>query len=76
MYGNTISISKIVNGISKTLNIANELIPLYQKTKTIIGNAKKVINAFSSITNNTNYKVNKKNTLMSNSNTSNPVFFL
>lgn len=35
-----LSLTKIIGGLSKTLQIANQVIPLYQKTKPIINNAK------------------------------------
>lgn len=37
-----LSFTKIIGGISKTLQIANQIIPLYQKTKPIIQNARNV----------------------------------
>ncbi len=39
-----LSISKVIGGISKTLNVANQIIPLYLEAKPMIKNAK---NAFS-----------------------------
>ena len=43
MYGtpllsNSLSFGKILGGLSKTLSIANQVIPLYQQAKPIIGN--------------------------------------
>ncbi len=35
-----LSLTKIIGGIAKTLQIANQVIPLYQKTKPMIQNAK------------------------------------
>ena len=35
-----LSLSKIIGGLSKTLQIANQVIPLYQKAKPIIKNAR------------------------------------
>lgn len=43
---NTFSIGKVVGGLSKTLNVANQLIPLYKEAKPMIQNAR---NAFSLI---------------------------
>lgn len=53
MYGsnlggitNNLSISKVIKGISKTLNIANQVIPLYQQVKPIINNASSILSVF------------------------------
>lgn len=37
----SLSFGKIIGGISKTLNIANQIIPLYLKAKPMITNANK-----------------------------------
>ncbi len=47
MFGTSIStksfsFSKILGGISKTLNVANQVIPLYQQAKPLINNAKNI----------------------------------
>ncbi|WP_413854827.1 hypothetical protein [Candidatus Ruminimicrobium bovinum] len=79
MYGtNTFSFSKILSGVSKTLNIANQLIPIYQQSKPLISNAKKVFNVikeFNNTTSNNTIIEPKKNTINSVSNNTNPVFF-
>ena len=79
MYGtNTFSFSKILGGISKSLNIANQLIPIYQQSKPLISNAKKVFNVikeFNNTTSNNTIIETKKNTINSVSNNTNPVFF-
>ena len=41
---NSLSLVKIIGGLSKTLNVANKLIPLYQEIKPYIGKANKLIN--------------------------------
>lgn len=41
---NPFSIGKIVGGLSKTLNVANQLIPLYKEAKPMIKNAKNAFN--------------------------------
>lgn len=38
-----LSLSKVIGGVSKTLNVANQIIPLYMQAKPMISNAK---NAF------------------------------
>lgn len=35
-----LSLTKIIGGLSKTLQIANQVIPLYQKAKPMISNAR------------------------------------
>ncbi len=39
-----LSLTKIIGGISKTLQIANQMIPLYQKAKPMIQNARGIMN--------------------------------
>ncbi len=39
-----LSLSKIIGGLNKTLNVVNQAIPLYQKLKPILGNAKDLLN--------------------------------
>ena len=39
-----LSLIKIIGGLSKTLQIANQIIPLYQKAKPAISNARGVLN--------------------------------
>lgn len=70
MYGsnlggitNNLSISKVIKGISKTLNIANQVIPLYQQVKPIINNASSILSVFKEFNSNDN-----KNTTSSSSN--------
>lgn len=48
MFGNsmipkTFSFTKILSGISKTLNVANQIIPLYNQAKPIISNARNIL---------------------------------
>ena len=38
-----LSLTKIIGGLSKTLQIANQVIPLYQKTKPLIHNARSIL---------------------------------
>ncbi len=40
---------KIIGGISKTLQIANQVIPLYQKAKPMIANARSIIGVVKSM---------------------------
>mgnify|MGYP004571975239 CR=1 FL=1 len=36
----SLNLPKVINGVSKTLSVANQLIPLYVKAKPLINNAK------------------------------------
>lgn len=40
---NSLTLPKIIGGISKTLQIANQIIPLYQKAKPLITNARSIM---------------------------------
>lgn len=39
----SLTLPKIIGGISKTLQIANQMIPLYQKAKPLITNARSIM---------------------------------
>ena len=41
---NNLSLLKIINGLSKTINIANQMLPLYTKIKPLINNASQTLN--------------------------------
>ena len=44
-YGSGLSFTKIISGISKTLNVANQVIPIYREAKPMINNAKTIFSA-------------------------------
>ena len=81
--GSGLTFSKIITGISKGLNIANQMIPLYQQAKPMISNAKKVMSIIkefknydtpkNNINNKNKTNITKKSQTIVNS--SNPVFF-
>ena len=48
-YNSGLSFTKILTGISKTLNVANQVIPLYQEAKPMINNAKNIFNVLKDI---------------------------
>lgn len=50
-----LSFTKIIGGISKTLQIANQVIPLYQKAKPMISNARSMMGILKEFTKN-NFK--------------------
>lgn len=43
---NGLSLGKIVGGLSKTLNIVNQALPLYKQIRPIISNAGSILNIF------------------------------
>lgn len=43
---NPLSFTKIISGISKSLNIVNQVIPLYKEVKPIISNASGILSVF------------------------------
>jgi Flp pilus assembly CpaE family ATPase len=45
----SLTLPKIISGISKTLQIANQIIPLYQKAKPAITNAQKILKAIKEV---------------------------
>lgn len=55
-----LSITKIIGGLSKTLQIANQVIPLYQKAKPMISNAKTLFGVVKEMGKNTNNNYNQK----------------
>lgn len=89
MFGNQMvprafSFTKILGGISKTLNVANQLIPLYNQAKPIISNARNILGVLKEF--NSKDSVSNKNIIESNdyqikkednsSNSNNPTFFI
>lgn len=86
MFGSNIVTSgltfgKVLNGISKTLSIANQVIPLYQQAKPMINNAKTIINVLKGIksTPTTTPKIKitqkEKEIKTTNINSNTPIFF-
>lgn len=84
-----LSLTKIIGGLSKTLQIANQVIPLYQKAKPMISNARNLFSivkemgkttkeetAKKRIEANTNSKTNSQNTTPKKETTTSPTFFL
>ncbi len=86
-YGSGLTLTKVLSGISKTLNVANQVIPIYREAKPMINNAKTIFSALkdigksgntsSNVSTNTSVVETKKDTnttVVSNRN--NPSFFL
>ena len=84
----SLNLPKVINGVSKTLSVANQLIPLYVKAKPLINKRNfKVAKEILSTTNTNNHALPNKvtktkekrsvNTITPpTKNTNNPVFFL
>lgn len=80
-----LTLGKAISGITKSLAIINQVLPLYQQAKPMINNAKSILGVLkglnqpsSSKTNNTNTIDQKKDTFVSknvSTNTNLPVFF-
>ena len=58
---NNLSLIKIINGLSKTINIANKMLPLYNQIKPIIINSSKALNNINIYTNTKTNKVTNDN---------------
>lgn len=68
MFGNPINsgltLGKVISGISKTLSVANQVIPLYREAKPMINNAKTILSVLRDVgvkTNNSNNTTSNKN---------------
>lgn len=72
---NNLSILKIINGLSKTINIANKMLPLYNQIKPIITNGNKVINNLNNITPPTKKKLVTPQESIKTVNNNLPTFF-
>lgn len=75
---NPLTLTKILSGISKSLNIAGQIVPIYNQVTPMISGAKNIYNKIKNININTTSKVNNtlhnKSTTISSS-TNRPVFF-
>ncbi len=81
----SLSIGKVISGLSKSLSIVNQLLPLYREIKPVIGNAKTILNTLKEVGNNKSVNLKKENISNTIKDTSqiesisstnnNPVFF-
>lgn len=62
--GKGLSLVKVIGGISKTLQVANQIIPLYQKAKPAISNARNVLKVLKGMM--TKEQVNNKSKIVIN----------
>ena len=88
MYGNIpnsgLTISKVFSGISKSLNVVNQLIPIYREVKPVIGNAKNILGVLKDFNNSTQLKEKSTAIISEKKDTSkvesisnnNPIFFV
>ena len=57
---NPLSFTKIISGISKSLNIVNQVIPLYKEVKPIISNASGILSIFKEMNKEENATISKE----------------
>ena len=83
---NGLTFCKIIGGISKTLNIVNQAIPLYKQVRPLINNASSILSIFKefnkpdTVTNSKEKSIAISNTLplktkITSISTNNPTFF-
>ena len=75
MFTSGLSLTKILGGISKSLTIAEQIIPIYQKISPSISNLRNIVSNFKINNNINNNTVKKIKTITNNSNSHNPTFF-
>lgn len=63
-----LSFAKIIGGISKTLQIANQVIPLYQKAKPMISNARSMMGILKEFTKNNSKTIEVQDAVVVNAN--------
>ena len=56
----SLSLTKMIGGISKTLGVVNQLIPLYKEAKPIVSNARNALNIIKEFSNTTTNRVMTK----------------
>ena len=76
MFTSGLSLTRILGGISKSLTIVEQIIPIYQKISPAINNLRNIASSFK-LNNNVNSHNNVKQikTITNNSNSHNPTFF-
>lgn len=62
-----LSFTKVIGGISKTLQIANQVIPLYQKAKPMIGSARNMMGILKEFSKNNSKTIEAKDAIVVNS---------
>ncbi len=56
-FGGGFSLVKMIGGLSKTLGVVNEIIPIYKEAKPLVSNARNAINLLKEFSNNTTSKI-------------------
>ncbi len=85
MFGSSaatgLTFGKVISGITKTLGVANQIIPIYKEVKPMISNAKNmfsIVKEFGGLSKNANNNAMQNTSVIKNdisSNSNNPVFF-
>lgn len=80
---NPLTLTKIISGLSKSVNIVNQVIPLYEQSKPMINSVKKIFSYLNKGNDNANKtvenqipKTEKPKKVAVKSNLNNPTFFL
>lgn len=77
MLNSKISIFGIIDGLNRALNVANNVIPLYEKAKPMLSNAKNVLTIVKEFnkSDDTTIKNDKEEQVINITHFNNPVFF-
>ena len=75
MFTSGLSLTKILGGISKSLTIAEQIIPIYQKISPSISNLRNIVSNFKLNNNINSNNIKQIKTITNNSNSHNPTFF-
>lgn len=76
MYNSFLSLNRIINGLSSSLNIASKVIPLYEKGKPMLNNIQKIFKLFNNQNKHIKSIITSNNALMNNKlHRNNPTFF-
>ena len=67
-----LTFSKVLGGLSKTLQIANQVIPLYQRAKPVISNARSIFNVVKGFSKSNSKTIEAKDAIVVNTKTINP----
>ncbi len=70
---NSLSLLKIIDGLSKSINIAKKIIPIYKEVKPLINKSEEYIKKLQNI--NVNKQPIKKEITTQTTSTSKPIFF-
>ena len=74
MFTRGLSLTRILTGLSKSLTIVEQIIPIYQKVSPSISNLRNIVSKFK-VNNYSNNNIKQTKTITNISNSSNPTFF-